>query len=678
MAQISVLKNVFCMLRRRGLNYISPQYLTSSSCGKRLSIALTLARYKSDDHNSVAFQQLPLQPKTIVKEKQRDDGNILQNLESDQPNEYTLPSQHKKEYEDLLLKKITNSDTLNEVFNIYQQHCDVMNDWHMLRTMRILSSMVSKGVAESWQLHEDEIFQDLCHRILKSSRNMEVQDLVSLLQYLCRLEVPAQSKLVQSILQLLRHSINDMDLRIIVHLEFLLRKLPLTPLSHGMRLAIPLILENSIAQEPIDTLTLKQLSQILALCVSGKVRNVGLILQEIYKRGSIRSGRVAVSFLWSLVEMYTQEGKQISLTKDEELTREVILKECLQVVARKLEMFQVNQIETTLHKISRAYENKDFYSYNEQFFNALAVYCIKKDIGFTRVAHIIRKLLKMNYVSEDLVDYVISLTIQNPEEIVHTPCTVPPIITAITASSTYDSHHDALKILLNHKSLSIDSERCLQIPSLSLALDLLSIGYYHHPLLEILTSEDFLSLYMEKYSRSNVTMKQLLQLHQILTILGKSHLRVPAEYLKDVRLLKRDQTLSSSDLISRLHQILEEPRLVLSGVLTDDDLYIDHLIIIDEEGKPVMVTESFPSQGNTRIDALNIPENTKRIAILDIKSTDTYGPTNLLKRFVRVDEQLLEASGFTVVPILQSRVNQLTVDEKNLYIKSLLESAGCV
>lgn len=224
----------------------------------------------------------------------------------------------------------------------------------------------------------------------------------------------------------------------------------------------------------------------------------------------------------------------------------------------------------------------------------------------------------------------------------------------------------------------ISRERCLQIPSLSLALDLLSIGYYHHPLLEILTSEDFLSLYMGKYSRSNVTMKQLLQLHQILTILGKSHLRVPAEYLKDVRLLKRDQTLSSSDLISRLHQILEEPRLVLSGVLTDDDLYIDHLIIIDEEGKPVMVTESFPSQGNTRIDALNIPENTKRIAILDIKSTDTYGPTNLLKRFVRVDEQLLEASGFTVVPILQSRVNQLTVDEKNLYIKSLLESAGCV
>ena len=69
-----------------------------------------------------------------------------------------------------------------------------------------------------------------------------------------------------------------------------------------------------------------------------------MILNEIFKRGVIRSGRMAQFLLWSLLDMYAQEGKQIYLGKDDALTCDVLMKECMEVVSQNLHIFDIKQV----------------------------------------------------------------------------------------------------------------------------------------------------------------------------------------------------------------------------------------------------------------------------------------------------------------------------------------------
>ncbi|KAK7068389.1 hypothetical protein SK128_007917 [Halocaridina rubra] len=684
MASISLIRNGISMIGKNiSVQRASLFYTGNILCTNRLPVVYYTARHNSGGHNPLAFKKLSSQPKSIIKASENDDENVLQVLEEEAPEspdrEYMLPSQRRKEYSDLLIKRIVASDNIKDLLDIYQKHSDVMDDRHLLKVLQGFNALVAKGYEDCSSLHENELFHDICLRLYKSSRRMDVSELVYLLQYLCRLQVPAKSKLVQAVLQLLRHSLNDLDLRLIVQLEFILKKLPLTPLSEGMLMAIPPIMENVLSQEPLDSLSMKQLSQALSICASGGVRNMGLILQEIYKRGNIRSGNLAMTFMWSLVDMYSHSGKPVPLSKDDTFTREVLLKECMDVFAKNLEMFRINQIETVLGKLCKAYKNQDSHSYNEYLFNLISKTVVERKVEFTKIAHIIRRLLKMNFLSEHLVSYVVSLATKYPEEVIHAQCPVSPLISAIVAAPDFDvTHIDAIKVILKHHSLNIDPAEPFRLPILHVTLDLLSVGFYHEPFLDVLTSEEYLSQYMEKYTLGYVTSKQLLQLNQVLTVLEKTHYRIPEKFLMDPVTPWKDLPPAESALCGKLQQLLGDQDFFVSGVVTENDIYFDHLIVLDDDGYPVKIAHMSVSQETNRICDLSIPMHTKRIAILDIRPSDSYGPKNLMKRYLRLDQQLLEASGYIVIPIFQSVIGHLTADEKNLYIKSLLEKSGVI
>ncbi|XP_064094880.1 uncharacterized protein LOC135207207 [Macrobrachium nipponense] len=583
-----------------------------------------------------------------------------------------LPSQRRKTHEDILIKRIEDCETTHDVLGLYIKHCDIMTHRHLLRSLRVLNLLASRGDVDFEELHHNEDFQEICQRILKLSRRMEADELLLLLQYLCRLKVNVRSKLVGTVLQLLKHSINDLELKGLIHLEFLLRKLPSTSVSQALQIAIPLLIENALLKEPIENLSLKQLSEVLVIGARGRIRNLNVILREIYDRGCIYTGKIAHSFLWTLLDMYARENV-VRLKKEDTLISEILLKECLKVFSKNIDTFTIGQIETTLGKISQACDRSGSACYSEQFFDATVVHCIQKDVGFVRASHILRKLLRVNFLSEDLTNYIVELLLQEREKVLSAPVIVPPLITAIAACpSSNASHIEVVELLLNHRSLTLDLEYCLRSPILSLVLDLLSLGYYHHPLIEIVTSAEFLSQYVVNFPKSHLTSRQLLQLNQVLSLDGEVSLRVPDEFLKDANNTLEDNS-EESDLKSRLHLILKDPECVASGVLTDDDLYIDHLIAMDEEGKPMKICQNMSTEGFTRLSDLDIPESYKRIAILDVKPYETYSPKNVLKRYVQVHQKLLTASGFVAVPVIQSLVHRLTGDERNLYIENLIK-----
>lgn len=63
---------------------------------------------------------------------------------------------------------------------------------------------------------------------------------------------------------MLRHYINDLDLKQMVFLEFLLRKMPLTTLSDALLTALPILIDNALKEQELKELTLMQLSKVRA------------------------------------------------------------------------------------------------------------------------------------------------------------------------------------------------------------------------------------------------------------------------------------------------------------------------------------------------------------------------------------------------------------------------------
>ncbi|KAG7170171.1 hypothetical protein Hamer_G012423 [Homarus americanus] len=255
--------------------------------------------------------------------------------------DHLLPSQRQKHYNDFLVTKVYDCQTASELFDTHNRYKDVMKIRHLLAILRQLSNLVWRGDENGLGLQETRGFQDLCREVYVFTRQMEHDEVLEVLKHLCRLEVSSQSKLVQS---MLKHYINDLDLRQLVFLEFLLKKMPATTLSDALQTALPVLIDNSLKEEPLQHLSLMELSQILSICVRGTVRNLGVILQEIYTRGSITKASSAVSIIWSLTDMYVRRGKKMTLSREDNLTREVLIKECLEAIARDMTSLNGHQV----------------------------------------------------------------------------------------------------------------------------------------------------------------------------------------------------------------------------------------------------------------------------------------------------------------------------------------------
>ncbi|XP_071513059.1 uncharacterized protein [Panulirus ornatus] len=607
-----------------------------------------------------------------------------QNLESqlmkEKDFENLLPSQQQKRYNDLLLNKIYECHTAYEVFEIYKRHKDVMNVQHHLAVVRQLNDLVAKGYEDGIKIREKDDFRDLCHQIHACSRRLELEELVSVLKYFIRLEIDPESKLIQTILQMLRHYVNDLNLKQMVFLEFLLKKMPPTTLSDALLTALPILIDNGLKEQEMKDLTLLELSKILGLCVRGTGRQTGMVLQEIYERGSINTAFPAVNIIWTLAKMHMTPGRRFLVSKEDVLTREILMKECLETVAKNLTSLTSQQIETTLTKLSEAYENRDHCCYNESFLHAVSTHAICECLSFEKIAHIIRKFLKMNYHAEDLVHHMIKMVLDCPQAVLEARIGVLPLLTSIAACEHHPSNtNDALDILLNHRSVGLDKEDYFKRPLLWIALYLLTVGHYNHKVLELLTDPDTLSIYMSRYSKESASQKRLLEVDQALCDLYPSSARVPEIFLENGRRLVRDQPSSRSNLKFILHQILNEPDYLISGLVTNNDIFVDHLLVLDDEGHLVKLKPTKSSlESNISIDSLEIPENYSRIAILDIGSSHSYKPGDHLNGHTRLKQKLLKARGFTVIVILQSAVFRHPQEEKVLYVKRELINGGVV
>lgn len=74
------------------------------------------------------------------------------------------------------------------------------------------------------------------------------------------------------------------------------------------------------------------------------MEGTGILLQEIYRRGSVSSASVAMSLVWTLTKMSNPRMLARFMTPDQQLTRDVIMKECLETLAKETDTLTQQQV----------------------------------------------------------------------------------------------------------------------------------------------------------------------------------------------------------------------------------------------------------------------------------------------------------------------------------------------
>lgn len=75
------------------------------------------------------------------------------------------------------------------------------------------------------------------------------------------------------------------------------------------------------------------------------MKGTGTLLQEMYHRGSVKNVSMAVSLVWTLSQMSTPRKLAKFLTPNEQLTRDVIMKECLESLAKETDALTQQQVQ---------------------------------------------------------------------------------------------------------------------------------------------------------------------------------------------------------------------------------------------------------------------------------------------------------------------------------------------
>lgn len=196
--------------------------------------------------------------------------------------------------------------------------------------------------------------------------------------------VPSNSTIVQVLLQIVRHRVNELSLQQIIFVDFILNQMKPTPISDALLIALPIVFE---IQLPIkmDRDNIFQLVDCLQYISKKKVSEkcVETIVGSILKCPAEIDAKLAVGIIWSITDMKADEFF------------EPLLNLALERLIPSMDTLSFSEIETTVGKLINKHTTKLNFYYNERLFDKCVKYLIDKDLGIDNATYMLRKFNKI-------------------------------------------------------------------------------------------------------------------------------------------------------------------------------------------------------------------------------------------------------------------------------------------
>lgn len=180
-----------------------------------------------------------------------------------------------------------------------------MNVHDVVCTMSTLFE-VSKEVKDIQNIRKHIGFIRLCKILNKNIRLMKTHDIIEILKICIYFKLPSHSILMQSLLQVIRTTINELSLQNIMFLNFLLKKMDSTPLQDALLIALPLVFE---AQFPtkLDSQNIVNLIWSLRYVNENNINNAvikDIIFKSLWQYENDLDVQTASFVFYNLCSMY--------------------------------------------------------------------------------------------------------------------------------------------------------------------------------------------------------------------------------------------------------------------------------------------------------------------------------------------------------------------------------------
>lgn len=208
------------------------------------------------------------------------------------------------------------------------------------------------------------------------------------------LNVPVNSLIVQTMLQLIRSNINSLTIRQVMFLDFLLTRFDAkNHLVDALKLALPLVFQINLPMQ-LDNQDLPLLRDMLSFCCTHDLpdRCVNNVVTGLLLHDQVIDGQVARSIVWSLCD--------VNCTEERFPTRVQLLHICYDILSQNLSQLCYDDVLRTAAKIKGRILEKHPEYYHEMFMDAVAGYVVDNDVEFEKallIGRVLSRIVSLSY-----------------------------------------------------------------------------------------------------------------------------------------------------------------------------------------------------------------------------------------------------------------------------------------
>ncbi|XP_021930969.1 uncharacterized protein LOC110835248 isoform X3 [Zootermopsis nevadensis] len=563
--------------------------------------------------------------------------------------------------QDFLLHDIKSSTDTTRVMQIIGAHYTIMNNRHIMQSLKSLFDLKKSGNCSmtKQQIINSPDFIKLCKRLKSQARGISLNDTIEALKVVSYVGVPANSTIVQILLQLVRHRINDLSLHQIIFLEFMMRNFERSPLVDALRIAFPLVFEAQLSLKmAYDDVT--SLAELLQYACKKRLSDSSLnsIIESLEKLSEDINVKTAKSVVWSLCELKTPlPSHQALLTK------------CWDVLAQNIEECSYVEIEDLLTWMMKKISGKHTHFYHEGFADSCARYVVAKDCGFEEGTWVLRKLTRIGHINISLIDYIAEKIVNNPQ--ILEECRTSSFFSVVSgmANAGYKpmGWNCIQEALMKNKTL-IRKDK-MELPWIRLALDFAVLDIFCPDLLQYIFEKEFLQQFLSR-EYSLLDHLQLLLLYQAVVTLYPTYSGVlPPQNIIDMVIAHNGDHMQNFPLQAAMEKGMGGTSYVWTRLLTKLGHFIDHLVVMRKGGYPVALNQIASNSAlKTYVEDLLVPSDSQIILVLCMPASCYAINCQRLRSVPSLTLRTLEALGHSVVPVSVQHWMNLPDYEKIPYL----------
>ncbi|XP_059048084.1 uncharacterized protein LOC131843453 [Achroia grisella] len=562
---------------------------------------------------------------------------------------------------DTVMSSIKSAPSTSDLLAAVQTNLPAMTYKHMMQALRSLFELQKSGKCQEdvENIIKNPAFTVLCQNFKRYAPALDVNEAVEATKVLSYLNVPVDSLIVQTLLQMIRCNINMINIRQIMFLDFILGQFDTkNHLVDALKLALPLAFQIHLPLE-IDNEDLPLLRDMLAYscrhdlpdrCINNIV--TGLLLHD---QGI--NAQTAKFIIWSLC--------QINCTIEVFPTRVQLLHICYDILSQHMNDLTYEDVLKTAAKIKgRVLERHQEY-YHEQLMDTIAEYVVDNNIGFEKSLLVARVLSRIAHTHLGLVEYLCTLAASSPVTLANARTNILFGFINCLSNNNYTPDPDQWAELQRQISLNpVLSANNAALPWTKLCLELASLGYYEDKLIDKVFSKDFLKEYLSR-AYNTLDYLQILTLYEAVRSFHTDRVSIPQDVLEKAKALYPVHSMTSL-LEEHLARGLGNKEYLMKNVILPSGFVADLLLCL-KNGYPVNLP-SRSDDSKVPLEELHLPAGSLVVCIMNFSQGCFSMNSNRLRGIFRLVLSILEKQGYIAVPLNMNEWLTAPAHERTPYL----------